>query len=227
MCGRFSLGADATTLAAQFDLFESPAWTPRYNIAPTQEVLVVVQDPARVKRHARRHRWGLIPSWAKAPTIGNQLINAQAESAASKPAFRVAFRKRRCLILADGFYECKKEGRHKQLFRIRLSDGHPFAFAGLWEHWVGPEGTPIDSCTILTATPNMLLRPLHHRMAVILPASAYDRWLDLDVHEVERLQLLLRPYPAEAMTAYPVSTRVNSPAHDSSALGEPLPPASP
>ncbi len=131
MCGRFSLGADATTLASQFNLFEGPAWTPRYNIAPTQEVLVVLADPTTARRQARLHRWGLIPSWAKDRSMGNQLINAQAETAAIKPAFRAAFRKRRCLILADGFYEWKKEGRHKQPFHIRLRDGQPFAFAGL------------------------------------------------------------------------------------------------
>ena len=227
MCGRYSLGADAATLVTQFNLFEAPAWTPRYNIAPTQEVLVVVQDSAIATRLARRHRWGLIPSWAKDPAIGNQLINAQAETAATKPAFRAAFRKRRCLILADGFYEWKKEGRQKQPYHIRLRDGRPFAFAGLWEHWEGPEGTPIDSCTILTATPNDLLRPLHHRMAVILPASAYALWLEPTVQEVERLQPLLKPYPAEEMTAYPVSTRVNSPANNSPTLREPLHPGLP
>ncbi|MFI5341469.1 MAG: SOS response-associated peptidase [Candidatus Methylomirabilales bacterium] len=162
MCGRFSLGVDASILAAQFDLFETSPWTPRYNIAPTQEVLVVVQDPATARRQARRYRWGLIPSWAKDPAIGNQLINAQAETAATKPAFRVAFRRRRCLILADGFYEWKTENRHKQPYYIRLHNGWPFAFAGLWEHWEGPGGKAIDSCTILTTTPNDLLRPLHH-----------------------------------------------------------------
>ena len=222
MCGRFSLGADATALAAQFDLFEVPPWTPRYNVAPTQEVLVVVKDPTGAQRQARRYRWGLIPSWAKDSAIGNQLINAKAETAATKPAFRVAFRKRRCLILADGFYEWKKEGRHKQPYCIRLREGRPFAFAGLWEHWEGPEGKAIDSCTILTASPNEVLRPLHHRMAVILPSSEYDLWLDPSVHEVERLQPLLRPYPAEEMTAYPVSTRVNNPANDSPTLLEPV-----
>ncbi len=222
MCGRFSLGASATTLVAQFDLFEAPAWTPRYNIAPTQEVLVVVKDPATASRQARRHRWGLIPSWAKDPAIGNQMINAQAETAATKPAFRVAFKKRRCLILADGFFEWKKENRHKQPYYIRLDDGRPFAFAGLWEHWEGPEGKAIDSCTILTATPNDLLRPLHHRMAVILPSSAYDRWLDPSIQEADRLQPLLQPYPSEEMTAYPVSTVVNNPANDTPRCTEPL-----
>ncbi len=222
MCGRFSLGASATTLVAQFGLFEAPPWTPRYNIAPTQEVLVVVRDPATASRQARRHRWGLIPSWAKDPAIGNQMINAQAETAATKPAFRAAFRKRRCLILADGFFEWKKENRHKQPYYIRLDDGRPFAFAGLWEHWDGPEGKAIDSCTILTATPNDLLRPLHHRMAVILPSSAYEPWLDPNIQEADRLQPLLRPYPPEEMTAYPVSTVVNNPANDTPRCTEPL-----
>jgi putative SOS response-associated peptidase YedK len=222
MCGRFSLGADAATLASQFNLFEAPAWTPRYNIAPTQEVFVVVRTPEHPDRKARRHRWGLIPSWAKDLAIGNQLIIAQAETAATKPAFRAAFRKRRCLILADGFYEWKKENRHKQPFHIRLRDGRPFAFAGLWERWASSEGTAINSCTILTATPNDLLRPLHHRMAVILAPADYDLWLDPGVHEVERLQPLLRPYPAEAMTAYPVSTTVNNPANDTPGCIAPL-----
>ncbi len=222
MCGRFSLGADATTLASQFALFEAPAWTPRYNIAPTQKALVVVRDPASPTRHAREHRWGLIPSWAKDRSIGNQLINAQAETAATKSAFRAAFRKRRCLILTDGFYEWKKEGRHKQPFHIRLGDGRPYAFAGLWEHWDGGEGAAIDSCTILTTTPNDLLRPLHHRMAVILAPEDYDRWLDPALQEADRLQPLLRPYLAEMMTAFPVSTRVNNPAHDAPDCVAPL-----
>ncbi len=222
MCGRFSLGADATTLASQFNLFEAPAWTPRYNIAPTQEVLVIVKTPEHTDRKARRHRWGLIPSWAKDRSIGNQLINAQAETAATKPAFRAAFRKRRCLILADGFFEWKKENRHKQPFHIRLRDRRPFAFAGLWERWEGAEGKAIDTCTILTTTPNDLLRPLHHRMAVILEPGNYDLWLDPTNHEVDRLQPLLRPYPAELMTAYLVSTRVNNPANDHPECVEPI-----
>ncbi len=223
MCGRFSLGASATTLVAQFDLFEAPSWSPRYNIAPTQEVLVVVKDPATVRRQARLYRWGLIPSWAKDLAIGNQLINAQAETAASKPAFRVAFRKRRCLILADGFYEWKKEGRPKQPFHIRLRDGRPFAFAGLWERREGPERKAIESCTILTTTPNEILHPLHHRMAVIMASADYDLWLDPAIQEVDRLQPLLRPYPSEEMKAYAVSTRVNNPANDHPECVEPIP----
>ncbi len=221
MCGRFSLGADAATLASQFNLFEAPAWTPRYNIAPTQEVLVILKIPEHPDRKARLHRWGLIPSWAKDRGIGNQLINAQAETVATKPAFRAAFRKRRCLVPADGVYEWSQQGRHKQPFHIRMRDGRPFAFAGLWEHLAGGEGAAIDSCTILTTTPNDLPRPLHHRMAVILAPEDYDRWLDPAIQEAERLQLLLRSYPAEAMTAYPVSTRVNNPANDHPECVEP------
>jgi putative SOS response-associated peptidase YedK len=223
MCGRFSLGANARTLVTQFALFEELAWTPRYNIVPTQEVLVVVQDPANTKRQARRHRWGLIPSWAKYPAIGNQLINAQAETAATKPAFRSAFRKRRCLILADGFYEWKKEDRHKQPFHIRLRDSRPFAFAGLWERWGKPAGAIIDSYTILTTIPNSLLLSLHHRMVVILPPGDYDLWLNSGVQDVDRLQPLLCPYPAEEMTAYAVSTRVNNSANDGPDCVEPVP----
>jgi putative SOS response-associated peptidase YedK len=184
--------------------------------------LVIVKTPEHPDRNARRHRWGLIPSWAKDLTIGNQLINAQAETASIKPAFRAAFKKRRCLILADGFFEWKKENRHKQPFHIRLRDGRPFAFAGLWEHWEGTEGKAIESCTILTATPNELLRSLHHRMAVILPSSEYDRWLDPSMQQPDALQPLLRPYPSEEMTAYPVSTVVNNPRNDAPSCIEPL-----
>ncbi len=222
MCGRFSLGATASQLIDLFNLTEIPPWGPRYNIAPTQEVLVVVKPPEHPDRKAGLHRWGLIPSWAKDRSIGNQLINAQAETAATKPAFRAAYRKRRCLILADGFYEWKKEGRHKQPYYIRLLNGRPFAFAGLWEHWDGGQGPAIDSCTILTTTPNDLLRPLHHRMAVILAPGDYALWLDPALQGVDRLQPLLRPYPAEAMTAYPVSTRVNNPANDHPECVEPI-----
>ncbi len=222
MCGRFSLGTPAAILAAQFQLFKTPAWTPRYNIAPTQEAPTVLKTSADSPRHFKRLRWGLIPSWAKDLSIGSQLINAQAETAATKPAFRSAFRKRRYLILADGFYEWKKENRHKQPFHIRLHDGRPFAFAGLWEHWDAGEGLAIDSCTILTTTPNDLLRPLHHRMAVILEPENYDLWLDPAIQEADRLQPLLRPYPTETMTAYPVSTRVNNPANDHPECVEPI-----
>jgi len=217
MCGRFSLGADAATLVAQFDLFEAPAWTPRYNIAPTQEAPTIVIASADASRGFKFHRWGLIPSWAKDPGIGSQMINAQADTVATKPAFRAAFRKRRCLVLADGFYEWARQGRQKQPHYIRLRDWRPFAIAGLWEHWEGGGAA------------NDLIGAFHHRMPVILDPGDYDLWLDPSLQDPDRLQPLLRPYPADAMSAYPVSTRVNSPAHDSPDCIEPVPgqPAAP
>jgi len=223
MCGRFSLGASATKLAELFDLTEVPNWAPRYNIAPTQELLVVVKAPEYPDRQVRRHRWGLIPSWAKDRGIGNQLINAQAETVPTKPAFRAAFRKRRCLVPADGFYEWAQQGGQKQPYYIRLRDGGPFAIAGLWEHWEGPEGRAVDSCTLLTIGANDLIGEFHHRMPVILDSRDYDLWLDPNVQDAERLQPLLCPYPADAMAAYPVSTRVNNPANDTPDCIAPVP----
>ncbi len=223
MCGRFSLGADATTLVTQFDLFEAPAWTPRYNIAPTQPAPTIVIASTQPTRQFTLHRWGLIPFWAKEPGIGAQLINAQAETVATKPAFRAAFRKRRCLVLADGFYEWTRQGRQRQPYYIRLRNERPFAIAGLWEHWEGPEGLALSSCTLLTIAANALIGPFHHRMPVILDPGDYDLWLDPSVQDAVRLQALLRPYPAERMTAYPVSPRVNNPAHDSLDCIEPKP----
>jgi putative SOS response-associated peptidase YedK len=223
MCGRFTLGATAATLAAQFDLATVPTWTPRYNIAPTQEVLVVLQSSPQANREARLHRWGLIPPWAKDPSIGNRMINARAETVATKPAFRRAFKERRCLLLADGLYEWQRQERRKQPFYIRLRDGRPFAFAGLWEHWEGSEGMAIQSCTILTTTSNEVVGRIHDRMPVILSPTDYDRWLDPSIQEPAVLQTLLRPYPADEMTAYPVSTLVNSPANDNPGCTEPLP----
>ena len=222
MCGRFSLGTPATTLAGQFNLFEIPAWAPRYNIAPTQQAPTAVRAASQLARQFKMHRWGLIPPWAKDPGIGSQLINARAETVAAKPAFRKAFRERRCLILADGFFEWQRRGRHKQPFHIRMRDGRPFAFAVLWEYWEGPEGPAIDSCTILTTTANELVGTLHDRMPVILAPQDYNLWLDPAIQKVERLESLLRPYPSEEMTAYPVSTRVNNPANDSPECVEPV-----
>lgn len=221
MCGRFSLGTPATSLVAQFNLFGVPAWAPRYNIAPTQQAPTVVKAASQLARQFKMHRWGLIPPWAKDPGIGSQLINARAETVAIKPAFRKAFRERRCLILADGFFEWQRRGRHKQPFHIRMRDGRPFAFAGLREYWEGPEGPGIDSCTILTTTANELVGALHDRMPVILAPQDYDLWLDPGIREAERLQSLLHAYPSEEMAAYPVSTRVNNPANDSPECVEP------
>ena len=159
-------------------------------------------------------RWGLIPSWAKDPKIGNQCINAKAETVAEKPSFRAAFKKRRCLVVATGFYEWQVQGRTKQPMWIGLRSKRPFAFAGLWEHWTPAEGEPLVTCTIITTEPNELMRPIHNRMPAILAPTSYDQWLDPAFQHIEPLKALLRPYLSEELTAYPVSTLVNNPRHD-------------
>lgn len=214
MCGRFTLTADVTALQQTFPWLNiPPEMTPRFNIAPTQPVAVVPNDG---KNQLDFFTWGLIPSWAKDPQIGNRLINARAETLAEKPAFRVAFRRRRCLILADGFYEWQQaQGKSKIPIYIRLASGEPFAFAGLWEIWNSPDGSTILSCTIITTEPNELMAKIHNRMPAILPQDAYPIWLDPGEQHPNRLSGLLRPYPADEMQAYPVSRLVNSPANDS------------
>jgi putative SOS response-associated peptidase YedK len=214
MCGRFTQSQTAEMIAEVFQVAEVPPLTPRYNIAPTQSVSTVLQTPEHSERQFRQLHWGLIPSWAKDPKMGAKMINARAETVAEKPAFRSAFKQRRCLVLADGFYEWKRLERKKQPYYFRLDDGKPFAFAGLWEHWEGPEGEAIASCTLLTTAPNDLLRSVHDRMPVILHPQDYDLWLDPEVKAPDVLQPLLQPYPTEAMTGYPVSTLVNNPASD-------------
>ena len=221
MCGRFSVALSATTLASHFNVQESVVWKERYNLAPSQEILTLVQ-PAGRAREIRRMRWGLIPFWAKDPSIGNRLINARAETVATKPAFRNALRERRCLIVTDGFYEWQAQGRRKQPWCIRMQDGRPFAFAGLWERWTDPVGRAIESCTIITTAPNALIKQLHHRMPVIPAPRDYDLWLDARIRDVDRLLPLLVPYPAEELTAYPVSPLVNNPANDSPACQSPV-----
>ena len=214
MCGRFSLTTDPKTVAQRFGVptaTAESAWMPRYNIAPTKTVIVVSDDG---KRHLAHMRWGLIPSWAKDPAIGNRMINARAETLAVKPAFRVALRKRRCLVVADGFYEWQQRGRTKQPFRIVLKNGEPFGFAGLWDAWTSPEGEEIQTCTIITTEANELLKPIHDRMPVILTREAEGLWLDPTTQEPAKLLPLLSPYPAKEMEAYPVSRLVNSPQRD-------------
>ena len=221
MCGRFSLGA-TIRVGQLFDLPNWPDTPPRYNIAPSQDIPAVIQNRETGSREFRPFRWGLIPSWAKDPTIGNRMINARSETAATKPAFRKPLRERRCLILADGFYEWKREGSRKQSYYIKLRDGEPFAFAGLWDRWAPVEGDPVETCTILTTTPNDVLQPIHDRMPVVLPSSACTVWLDPAMRDVESVQALLTPYPAAEMTVYPVSPRVNNPAYDAPEYIAPL-----
>jgi putative SOS response-associated peptidase YedK len=220
MCGRYTLRSPVETLAEEFGITGPlPEVQPRYNVAPTQEVAAVLTEEDD-ERHLEMLRWGLIPSWADDPAIGNRMINARSETAAQKPSFRSVFRKRRCLILADGFYEWQKTASGKQPYYIRMENGSPFAFAGLWESW-GKYGEEIRSCTILTTDANDLVGEIHHRMPVILPPEEYGLWLDPDMGEPEPLLDLLRPYPSDVMEAYPVSRRVNKPSNDEPGCVEP------
>jgi putative SOS response-associated peptidase YedK len=213
MCGRFTLSQPAEAIAAVFQVNEVPTLEPRYNIAPTQRVPTVLQK-AGGDRQFQMLRWGLIPSWAKDLAMGAKLINARGETVAEKPSFRSAFRHRRCLIIADGFYEWQRQEGKKQPFYFRVQNGQPFAFAGLWEHWQEPEGEAIESCTIVTTEANKLLQPIHDRMPVILDPKDYDLWLDPAFQKPEHLKQLLQPLSSEAMTSYPVSTKVNNPANN-------------
>jgi putative SOS response-associated peptidase YedK len=221
MCGRIVVHLDARAVAA-FGIDLAEPWGPYFNVAPTQDVPVVVAiDGARELRFMR---WGLIPSWASDPAIGNRMINARAETVATKPAFRDAFRSRRCLILASAFYEWQPVpgSKRKQPHAIQVDHGGPFAFAGLWDRWVSREtGEVIESCTIITCEANAVLAPVHNRMPVILPPDRYDAWLD-PATPAAALHWMLAPYPAEGMHAYPVSTYVNAPGHDGPECIEPM-----
>ncbi len=221
MCGRFTLRTPMTKVAELFGLDETPDVDARYNVAPTQQVAAVRVRPDTEERELAILRWGLIPHWADDMSIGNRMINARAETVAGKPAFRQAFKKRRCLVLADGFYEWQKTGGKKQPYYIRLKDDQPFGFAGLWERW-NREGEEIQSCTIITTEPNELMKPIHNRMPVIVDRDDYARWLAPDFDDGEALQQILRRYPAELMEAYPVSTLVNNPKNEAAACIERL-----
>lgn len=210
MCGRYTLNQPAQALA-QIGIQEIPDLKPQYNIAPTQMVATILHDPESDRRKLRQLRWGLIPSWAKDPSIGAKMINARSETVAEKPSFRAAFKRRRCLVVADGFYEWQQQEKKKQPFYFRLQDAQPFGFAGLWEQWQSLEGEEIATCTILTTNANELMLSVHHRMPVILHPKDYDLWLNPQFSASDTLQQLLQPYSPEAMTAYPVSTVVNSP----------------
>lgn len=219
MCGRFTLFAAPEAIQAEFDLVDVPAsLAPRYNIAPTQAVAVIANN---VERRLDFFQWGLIPAWAKDPSIGSRMINARAETLADKPAFRAALRKRRCLILTNGFFEWRKDNGSKTPFFIYLRSGRPFALAGLWEVWQTPDGVALPTCTIITTGPNSLMAALHDRMPVILAPDAYDRWLDPAPQAPTDLVPLLVSYPAEAMALHAVARVVNSPANDSPACIEP------
>ena len=228
MCGRFTLRTPIKAVARAFDLAPNVLerdgnWRPRFNVAPSQEIAAIRRDAKGSARQVAWLQWGLIPSWADVPTTGYRMINARAETVATRRAFRDAFRRRRCLVPADGFYEWKHGAKPKQPYYIRLEDDRPFAFAGLWECW-HRGNVEIQSCTIITTEANELVAELHDRMPLILDPHDYDAWLDPGAEDARRLEPLLAPYPAERMTAYPVSMAVNSPRHDGPACIEKLAP---
>ena len=217
MCGRFSQSKLGNAIAQIFQLTEVPSLIPRYNIAPTQSVATILRTVEQEEKQLRMLKWGLIPSWATDEKIAVKLINARAETVSIKSAFRSAFRQRRCLVLADGFYEWQQHesNRIKQPFYFRFRDEHPFALAGLWESWQDVTGKIIESCTILTTEANELVRSIHHRMPVILRPDDYDLWLDPGVKKLDFLQNLLHPYPIDDMIVYPVTKAVNKVSNDS------------
>ena len=225
MCGRYSLTTPPEAIRRLFKLAPPmPNLGPRYNIAPTQEAPVVGLKKDQLQRGLAMLRWGLVPFWSDGPDSQYSMINARTETVRSKPAFRAAFKERRCLVPADGFYEWKAQGKGKpkQPYRIVRQDGEPFAFAGLWEHWEPKDradGEPIRSFTIIVTDANELLKPIHDRMPVILEPEQHELWLNGTPDEAEEL---LRPFPAERLRAYAVSTRVNSPANDDPGCVEPL-----
>jgi len=221
MCGRFSLRTTLEEVSRNFDAAADAIedWVPRYNIAPTQDVIAA--RPAGSGRELVLFHWGLIPSWYDDPSTGGRFINARAESAHIKPTFRDAFWSRRCLIGADGFYEWRAIDGVKQPYYIRRVDGRSFGFAGLWERWSRGSRDAIESCTILTTRPNAVVEPLHDRMPVIIWPDDYDRWLDPMEADLDELQAMFEPIPAEELTAYPVSRIVNDPWNDSPACVDP------
>lgn len=213
MCGRYTMHHSTDQIVMRFQVAEVVAEAhERYNIAPIQSVPVVTT--ALGDRRLESLQWGLIPVWAKDPGIGNKLINARAETLAEKPSFKQALVHRRCLIPADGFYEWKKEGTARLPMHLRRRDGDLFGFAGLWEEWKQPDGTPLRTCTIITTQPNALAAQVHDRMPAILRPEDENLWLDRSVTDVPSLLNVLRPYPAEEMEVFAVSKRVNVPAVD-------------
>ncbi len=221
MCGRYSITTPLESVRRLFGAEgEVPAFGPRYNATPRSAMPVVRLDDG--VRWIALLRWGLVPAWAKDPAIGDKLIHARAETVAEKPSFKAAYRARRCLVIADGFYEWRRDGRVSQPFRIEMRDGSPFAIAGLWEHWAAPGHAALESFALLTTDANAVLAPIHNRMPVILETGHQAAWLDPS-SESERLQALLRPHSPESMHAYPISRDVNNPRHDRAEILVPVP----
>jgi len=222
MCGRYTITASPEALRALFRYAEQPNFPPRYNIAPTQPIPIVRLVDGQ--RHFALVCWGLLPSWVKDPKTFTLLINARGESAAEKPAFRAAMKRRRCLIPADGFYEWQKAGERKRPFYVRAKSGVPLAFAGLWETWTGPNGEELETAAIVTTRANRTLAPIHERMPVIVPEDAFDLWLNAGEVDAATASALIAPAPENLLEAYEISTAVNRTANDNPKLIEPAAP---
>ena len=213
MCGRFTSLLSPELLAVIYEIFGPTESAPRYNIAPSQAVSIVRQNSAG-QRVLATVKWGLIPSWAKDPSIGHNLINARGETVAEKPSFRAAFKHRRCIVPASGYYEWMAVGGAKQPWYIKGNEDRPLSLAGLWEHWPSPDGSVVETCSIITTTANELMAPIHDRMPVILSPEAISSWLELST-KPDELKDLLRPCAPDILTAYTVSNLVNNPRFDS------------
>jgi putative SOS response-associated peptidase YedK len=222
MCGRYRLTRAQKYVEERFDAYGEVELSPRYNIAPSQPVVTIRQDAREPIRKLSTMRWGLIPSWANDTSMGFKTINARAETVAATASFREPFKSQRCLIPADGFYEWQKNGKTKQPYCFEVNDGELFAFAGLWDRWMSPQGGVIESCTILTTTPNSLLADIHDRMPVILRTDDYDLWLDPAFRDTASVTEMLKPFDAGLMRRYPVSTRVNYVVNDDADCATPL-----
>jgi putative SOS response-associated peptidase YedK len=220
MCGRYTVTAAPEAIRALFRYEEQPKFPPRFNIAPMQPIAVVRLVDG--KRQFALMRWGLLPSWVKDPKTFTLLINARGESVSEKPAFRNAMKRRRCLIPADGFYEWKALPGHKQPFYIRAKSGEPFAFAGLWETWNGPNGEELDTAAIVTTKANRTLSSIHDRMPVVVPPEAFDLWLDCAEVDATTAAALIQPAQEDLFEAYEISTAVNRTANDNPELLEPF-----
>ena len=217
MCNRYRLTHSKQYLSERFEAEASDEELedrPRYNIAPTQQVVIVRKEHGEKMRQLTTMRWGLIPSWAKDASIGARTLNARSETVTTTPAFRESIRRKRCLIPADGFYEWQKMGSVKQPYCFEVGEGDVFALAGLWDEWTSPDGEIIESCTILTTEPNTLVSDLHNRMPVIVPPEKYEVWLDPDVTDFAEIRDILQSYEPTLMRRYPVSTKLNNSKHD-------------
>ena len=223
MCGRYRLSLRKQIVAEYFDSVPGEEdWSPHYNIAPTQSVPVIRQNPKEPIRELSLMRWGLIPSWTKDLSVASQMINARSETASTKPAFRDALKSRRCLIPANGFYEWVRTGKAKQPFCFEVNEGTLFAFAGIWDRWKDPNGKTVETCSILTTTPNAVTSTVHDRMPVILDPDSYDLWLDPGMRDVIVVSEMLKPHDARQMRCYPVSTRINYVANDDESCSAPV-----